>query len=250
MNAGKLLNMKELDTNTFGEKLLKLYRIGSIAAFFIVILLVGEILVYALIPNSDNPEEIFKLFQKSEFAGLLFFDLLGMISYLLFIPFIFSLYTILKKTNWSLISLGTILFFVGISVFFANNTGFSVLSLSRQYEIATSIEEKNMLIAACKTMITLFDVNAFLVSYVLVSIAWTMISFAMLKSKMFNKKVAFAGIFAGLSGITAEIIENTLNQFLMVAIGFYFLAIVFLIIWVILSGMQLYKIGFEYKRLR
>lgn len=236
--------MIELDNKTDSKYLQKLYRVGGIAAFLIVILLIGEIFVYALIPDRDSPIEIFELFQKSEFAGLLLFDLLGMISYLLFISFILSLYKILRKTDLALISLGTILFFVGISVFFANNTGFSVLSLSRQYEIATSLEEKNMLIAACKTMITLFDVNAFLVSYVLVSISWTIISFVMIKSKVFNRYAGYAGLLASLSGIIAEIIENTLNQFLMVAIGFYFLAIIFLIIWVILSGKQLYQMGF------
>ncbi len=239
--------MIELEKKTDDENLQKLYRVGSIAAFLILILLLGEIFVYALIPDRDGAAEIFELFRENAFAGLLLFDLLGMISYLLFIPFILSLYMILKKSNCAIMNWGTILFFIGISVFFANNTGFSVLSLSRQYEIATTMEEKNMLIAACKTMITLFDVNAFLVSYVMVSVAWTMISYVMLKSKNFSRNAAYAGLFAGLSGIIAEIIENTLNQFLMVAIGFYFLAIVFLIIWVILSGRQLYKMGFNYK---
>ena len=224
----------------------KLFRFGSRAAYLIAILLIGEIFVYAFIPDRDSPTEIFNLFRKNALAGLLIFDLLGMISYLLFIPFIFSLYMILKQSNKLLMIWGTILFFIGIGVFFANNTGFSVLSLSRQYEIATTMEDKYMLIAACKTMMTLFDVNAFLVSYVLVSASWTMISYVMLKSKIFNKYAAFAGLFAGLSGVIAEIIENTLSQFLVIAISLYFLAIVALIIWVILSGRQLYQMGLHY----
>jgi hypothetical protein len=221
-----------------------LYRYGSIAAFLIAILMFAEILVYALIPNSDNPLEIFELFHKNAFAGLLFFDLLGMISYLLFIPVILSLYMIMKKTNRTIMTFGTILFFIGITVFFANNTGFSILSLSRQYYTATSIEEKTYLVAACKTMITLFDVNAFLVSYVIVSLAWTMISYVQIKSKVFNRSTGYIGLFAGISGIVAEIIENTIPQIIFVAISFYFLAIVLLIIWVILSGKRLYRIGF------
>jgi len=239
--------MIEFEKKTDDENLQKLYRVGCIAAFLIALLLFGEIFVYALIPDRDGPTEIFELFRENAFAGLLLFDLLGMISYLLFIPFILSLYMILKKSNWALMNWGTILFLIGIGVFFANNTGFSVLSLSRQYEIATSIDEKNMLIAACKSMIILFDVNAFLVSYVLVSVSWTMISYVMIKSKIFSRTTAYAGLFAGLSGVIAEIIENTLTQFLMVAIGFYFLAIVFLIIWVILSGRHLCKMGFNLK---
>lgn len=229
------------------ENCLKLYRYGSIAAFLIAILMFGEIFVYALIPNSDNPLEIFELFNNSNLLGLLFFDLLGMISYILFIPFILSLYMILKKLNWATLISGTILFFIGIAIFFANNTGFSVLRLSDQYNLATTNEEKAMLLAACKTMITLFDVNAFLVSYVIVSIAWTMISYVMLKSKYFSRISSYAGLFAGISGLIAEIIENTLYQYLMVAIVFYFLAIVFLIIWLFSSGRQLYKLSFSEK---
>lgn len=229
------------------ENCLKLYRYGSIAAFLIAILMFGEIFVYALIPNSDNPLEIFELFNNSNLLGLLFFDLLGMISYILFIPFILSLYMILKKLNWATLISGTILFFIGIAIFFANNTGFSVLRLSDQYNLATTNEEKTMLLAACKTMITLFDVNAFLVSYVIVSIAWTMISYVMLKSKNFSRISSYAGLFAGISGLIAEIIENTLYQYLMVAIVFYFLAIVFLIIWLFSSGRQLYKLSFSEK---
>jgi len=72
-----------------------------------------------------------------------------------------------------------------------------------------------------------------------------MISYVMIKSKFFSRIAAYSGFFAGLSGIIAEFIENTLNQFLIIAISFYFLAIVFLIIWVILSGRKLYKIGFN-----
>ena len=49
-------------------------------------------------------------------------------------------------------------------------------------------------------MITLFDVNAFMGSYIIVSFAWTLISFIMLQSKIFNRKIALFGILAGLSG--------------------------------------------------
>lgn len=237
--------MTDLERITEDDNWLKLYRFSSIAGFLIVLLMLGEIFVYAFIPNQDSPIEIFGLFHDNALVGLLFFDLLGMISYLLFIPFIFSLYRIMKKSNTTIIIVGTILFFIGITVFFANNTGFSLLSLSRQYEVATTDAEKAMLLAACKTMITLFDVNAFMVSYVIVSLAWSMISYVMLKSKIFSRNTGYVGIFAGLAGIIAEIIENTLKQFLIVAISFYFLAIVLLIIWVVSSSRRLYHIGFN-----
>lgn len=220
-----------------------LYKFGGISALMIAILLVGEILVYAIIPDRSTPIEIFALFHENSLVGLLFFDLLGMISYLLYIPLILSLYLTLRRSSESVMAVATILFLVGVAVFFATNTGFSVLSLSHQYEIAKTQEERAILLAACQTMITLFDVNAFMVSYVIVSSAWTMIAFVMLRSHHFSRITAYAGILAGVSGIIAEILENTSKAFLTVAISFYFMAIVFLLVWVLLSGKQLYKLG-------
>ena len=220
-----------------------LYKSSGIASHAVAILLIGEIFVYALIPDRSMPKEIFALFQESSLAGLLFFDLLGLISYLLYIPLIISFYVALRRYSESIMAVATVLFFLGIAVFFASNTGFSVLSLSRQYEIAKTQEEREILLAACQTMITLFDVNAFMVSYVMVSAAWTMIAFVMLRSPFFSRITAYTGILAGLSGILAEILENISEVFVMIAISFYFTAIVFLIIWVVLSGRQLYQFG-------
>jgi hypothetical protein len=220
-----------------------LYKLGGIASHVIAILLVGEIFVYALIPDRSTPGEIFALFQDSTLAGLLFFDLLGMISYLLYIPLVLSFYMVLRQSSESIMVVATFLFFVGITVFFATNTGFALLSLSRQYEIAKTQEEREILLAACQTMITLFDVHAFMVSYVIVSAAWTMMAFVMLRSSLFSRITAYAGILAGLSGILAEILENISEAFVMIAISFYFAAIVFLIIWVVLSGRRLYQLG-------
>jgi len=136
-----------------------------------------------------------------------------------------------------------VLFIIGVAVFFANNTGFSVLSLSHRYELATTQEEKAMLLASCQTMITLFDVNAFMISYVIVSASWAIMGFVMLRSPLFGRFTAWAGIIAGLSGIIAEVIENTLKELLPVAIGFYFAAIVFILLWVVMAGRRLYRMG-------
>lgn len=243
-----MIYMIELEEINVRADWTKLFRSGSIAAFIIAILLIGEIFVYALIPDRSSPVEIFALFNNNPLAGLLFFDLLGMISYILFIPLILSFYLIMKNSNRAIMLIGTVLFFIGVAAFFANNTGYSVLSLSQQYELAKTQEEKVILLAACQSMITLFDVNAFMFSYILVSIAWTMISFVMLQSKIFSRKIAYAGIFAGVSGITAELIENTFDQLVWVAISFYFLAIIFLITWVFLSGRELLQIGISKRK--
>jgi hypothetical protein len=134
-------------------------------------------------------------------------------------------------------------FFFGISIFFANNTGFAILSLSKQYATAGSESERIILESSCRSLIALFNVNAFMISYVIVSGAWLVISMVMLKSRIFTRFTAYSGIIAGGSAIVAEVFENTSRSLYEVAIALYFAAMVFLFIWVLLTGRRLLRIG-------
>lgn len=240
------MNKKSL-AETVDDRWHSLHKIGGISAIMIAILLIGEVFVYSAIPNPISPIEHIELFLKKPLVGLLHFDLLGMIAYLLFIPMILSLYMALRQNNRSVILIATVLFCVGIAVFFATNTAFSMLSLSKQYALIETEAEKAMLLASCQTMITLFNVHAFMVSYIIVSAAWLMIGSVMLWSKLFNRFTAYMGILAGATGIIAEILENTSKALLEVAIAFYFAAIVFLFIWILLTGRQLLHLGARIK---
>ena len=102
-----------------------------------------------------------------------------------------------------------------------------------------------MLLAAGQTMLTLFNENAFLVSYVIVSASWLMISIIMLKSDIFSRTTAWAGMLAGGAGILAVILEHVSasQAVLTVSIAFYFAAIAFLLVWVILTGRRVYGLG-------
>ena len=219
-----------------------LYKLGGVAALIIAVLLLGEIVVYASLPRPDTAVEYFAIFQDNWLAGLLYFDLLGLISYLLFIPTILALYVVLRRTSEAIMIVATALFFVGIADFFATNTAFSMLTLSSQYAAAETNAERAMFLTAGQTMITLFNENAFLVSYVIVSAAWTMISAVMLRSQVFSRITAFAGIVAGTTGITAIILEHISANTLFIAIALYFIAIVSLFVWAVLVGRRLYQL--------
>ncbi len=221
-----------------------LYKLGGIAALIIAVLLIGEIVVYAVFPRAQTAAEHFALFRDNWLAGLLTFDLLGMISYLLFVPMILALYIALRNKSEAIMLIATAFFFVGIADFFATNTAFPVLTLSNQYAAAATDAERAMYLAAGQAMLTIFNENAFLVSYVIVSAAWTMIAWVMLKSDLFSRLTAYAGILAGASGILAVVLEHSLGQDLLsIAIALYFAAIVFLFLWCVLTGRRLYQLG-------
>jgi hypothetical protein len=226
---------------------LGLYRLGGVAALAIAPLLVVEVVVYALFPRPETALEHFEVFQDNWLVGLLTLDLLGMFAYLLFIPMILALYIALCRQNEAISLIATVLFFVGITTFFATNTAFSVATLSQHHATATTDEERAMFLAAGQAMFTLFNEGAFLVSYVIVSAAWAMIAAVMLQSFVFSRMTASAGMGAGVAGIVAVVLEHIPGPDVLVAIAiaWYFAAIAFLLVWVILTGRRLYSLGRE-----
>jgi hypothetical protein len=222
-----------------------LYKVGGMAALIIAVLLLCEIIVFAVWPQPSTVIGYFTLFHDNWLVGLLDLDLLGMVAYVLFVPVILALYIALRRSSESCMLVATALFFVGISAFFATNTAFPMLSLSDQYAAATTEAQRAMFLAAGQAMLTMFNVNAFQVSYVIVSTAWLMMSAVMLRSSIFSRVTAYSGILAGATAIGAVALEHTpvIGGFLPLLISVYFAAIVFLTIWVVLTGRRLYRLG-------
>jgi hypothetical protein len=224
-----------------------LYRLGAAAALLIAILLLGEIAVFAVFPRPPTALAHFELFQSNPLAGLLTLDLLGMVAYLLFIPTILALYVALRRTAEAVMAVAVALFLVGIADFFATNTAFPVLALSQQYAAATTDDERSVALGAGHAMFALFNENAFLISYVIVSMAWTMIGAVMLRGRAFGRLSAYTGILAGATGIGAVILEHVSEVLVPAAIPLYFAAIVFLLTWVVLVGRRLHQLGASVK---
>ena len=222
-----------------------LFKLGGGASIAIAVLLLAEFAVYAMIPDPGSlAEKNLELFIQSPLAGLLSFDLLGMAAYILFIPAILALYIALHRYSEAAMLVATALFFVGIADFFATNTGFPMLSLSNQYALASTPEEQQAILASSQAMIAVFEENAFLVSYVIVSFSWFVISLVMFRSRVFGRITATMGILAGTAGVVAVVLEHiTFINAVTTAIAIYFLAIVFLMLWVFLSGTRLLRLG-------
>lgn len=144
-------------------------------------------------------------------------------------------------------AVATALFFVGISTFFATNTAFSILSLSSQYAAAATEAQRSTFLAAGEAMLTSFNVGAFQVSYVVVSAAWLMIAVVMLHSSVFSRATAYSGILTGATAIGAVVLEHTpgVGGIFALLVSVYFAAIVFLAIWVVLTGRRLCQLGIE-----
>ena len=228
---------------TASERWRGLYRTGGIAAHLIAALLLGEVVVFAVLPRTETAVEYFESFADDRFVGLLTLDLLGIIAYLLFIPVILALYVALHEASEAVMAVATALFFVGIADFFATNTAFPVLALSEQYANATTDAERTAVLGAGRALFALFNENAFLFSYVLVSGAWAMIAAVMLRVGTFGRATGLAGVLAGVTGILAVLLEHVSADLGDPAIALYFAAIVSLFVWVVLVGLRLHRIS-------
>jgi hypothetical protein len=206
--------------------------LAGLAGGIIAVLLVGEVVVYAFFPRPETALEHFNLFQENRLVGLLTLDLLGMVAYLAFIPLILALYLALRRSAEAVMAIAAAVFFLGIADFFATNNLFAVLTLSDQYAAASTSAERELFLAAGEAMLALFNENAFLVSYVLVSASWALISTVMLRSQIFGRITGWSGLLAGTAGIMAVVLEHASprQSVLNVAIGFYFAAIVLLLV--------------------
>jgi hypothetical protein len=225
-----------------------LLRSGSVAAGLIALLLIGEAAVFATWSRPATPLAHIELFQREPLVGLLTLDLLGLVAYLLFVPTILALYVVLRRTTEARAAVGAVLFFLGVADFFATNTAFPVLGLSQDYAAASSEAERAAVLAAGQAMFVLFNENAFLVSYAIVSASWALLGAAMLRSPEFGRSTAWLGILAGVAGVVAVILEHLSDVLVPVAIPVYFAAIGFLFGWVVLVARELGRLAAELNR--
>jgi len=220
-----------------------LLRAGGIAALLIAILVIGEIAVYAALPRSESTVEHLQLLSDNWLAGLLTLDLLGMFAYLLLIPTILALYVTLHRSSEGIMLVAAALFFVGVADFLATNTALPSLALARDFAAAGSEGDRTAILGAGHAMFALFNENAFLSSYVIVSVAWGLVGLAMLRSAVFGRSAAVAGILTGAAGVMAVILEHISEALIDVAVPVYFAAIVLLLAWMVLVARRLWALG-------
>jgi hypothetical protein len=201
-------------------------------------------------PPPETVNEWFIVFQNSPITGLFFLGLGDIIIMILWGPMSLALYIVLKQSNrtWSLIA--TPLIFVGIAVFLATNTAFSMLSLSQEYAVATTEAEKSILLGAGQARLAVSKGTGLYTGMELVWFAGVIFSVIMLRSEAFSKATAWVGIL-GLGLLVVGITggghytstgEYTAIQGAIVAIQYIGGGLLSLV-WYILVGLWLINLG-------
>jgi hypothetical protein len=214
----------------------KLCRVGGISAFIIVLLIPAQIIIFTLYPPPETTIGFFKLFHDNWIIGLLSLDLLYYINNGLLVLVYLGLFASLRKTDFANMLIAVTIGFIGIAVYYASSVGFEMLSVSKKYFTAESIEVKQQLLAVGHGLIYKYKGTAFDVYYIFNAIALLLIAKTMYKSEYFGKSTATWGVIAGVF----MIIPSTAGT-----IGLIF-SLISLIPWIVFSiliGRKLIRVA-------
>lgn len=236
-----------------------LHTTGGVAAMLAGILfrrnIAAEIGLFSKQPRPVTVSDYFALLQSNRLLGLAYLNIFDIINYVLVGLMFLALYAVLKETNKSYMTIATPLGLLGIAVYFASNTAFSMLSLSGQYAAATTETQRTTLLAAGEALLAMnrfsspgaYPGTGGYMSLLLIAVAGMLTSIVMLRSTVFNRATAYVGILASVLDLAyciAFAFMPTVDSELL-ALFFIPAAGLFLMIWHIMTGWRLYRIGKE-----
>jgi hypothetical protein len=246
---------EEKKCQTAGASWRNLLRVGGVAAIIAAVGFRRNLGAEAsLITERSAPTTAtswFTLLQNDSLLGLFFLNVFDIVNYALVGVMFLSLYAALRKTNRRYMTIAAVLSFAGIVFHVISNTAFSMLSLSSQYASATTDAQRSTLLAAGQAVLTEGDPGAIYqgtggyVSLFLLAAAGLISSAIMIRSRIFNRATAYAGIMASAFDLTyilglafvSETDVSLFSAFLMSGAG------LLLFVWHLLAGLELYKVG-------
>ena len=217
--------------------------IGGVAALISVVCsLITMIVIITIGGEPSTANEYFTLLNNNRIVGLLRMDFASVINLSSYYLMFFGFYAALRRENGAYTALATALAFVGITLWFASHSAFSMISLSDQYAVATTDAHKSQLLAAGNAIISsdMWHSTGARLGGIFLESAAVLISFVMLRSKIFGKVTAYVGIL--MHGL--DLAHYIIGIFLPSA-GVILMAIAgpFYIVWFPLVGRRLIQLG-------
>jgi hypothetical protein len=213
-----------------------LFQLAGISALAVVALIPIQGLAYILWPPPTTVVEYFKVFQINPLLGFLDLDLLLVLDQLLVVIVLLGLYVALREVDPSLMLIGIAAGLLGATLMIVSREAtYSMFSLSQQYALASSAEQRAALEAAGQTLLTVYNGTAFSLGYFLAALAMLLISTVMLRSSSFTRLTGVVGVAAGVTGLIPASM-GTLGYALA------FVSLLPLIVWLFLVGRRLLKV--------
>jgi hypothetical protein len=234
------------NTETADSTYKSLYKLGGAAALIVVVLTLSEVIGLTFYPQPSTVSGWFMLFQRNRIIGLLAFWGLEVPMYAMFTVVFLTLYVVLRKASEGCMAIAMAFALLGIGIFLATNNPFSMLSLSDQYAAATTDVQRATFLAAGQAVLANTSqraIGGFNTGFLLVSVAGLIVSAVMLRSNIFSKVTAYAGILAN-----ALSLADYFRLAFVPAAGFLLLILaiassLLLLIWYMLIARRLFRIG-------
>ena len=120
---------------------------------------------------------------------------------------------------------------------------FSMFSLSQQYALASSAEERAALQAAGETLLTVYNGTAFSLGYFLTGLAILLISTVMLRSILFSRLAGLCGVAAGVTGLVPASMGT-------LGFALSFVSLLPLIVWLFVVGQRFRQLSSSPRKAR
>lgn len=220
-----------------------LCKAGGIAALILIVYSVVTMVVLIVFGGQPNTaEQTFAVLQDSRLVGLLRLDLLTVIAMPLYYLLYCGIYVALRRTSGAYAALATAFAFIGVTLFLATPSVFSMVYLSDQYAAASTEAQKALFLAAGEATIAsdMWHGTGAIMGGILLQSAGVLISIVMLRSKVFGRVTAFVGILThGLD------LAHILIGFFVPAVGVILMAVAgpLYLLWFPLVGRRLCQLG-------
>jgi hypothetical protein len=224
------------------------YKLSGVAALLIVLTALLEIILTFLpggYASSDTVTDWFMLFQNNWFLGLRNLGLLNIVLTLLGIPMFLALYITHRNIDPPYAALAMIISFIGVAVFYATNRAFPMLDLSNQYAAATTDAQRAMLLAAGQSMLSVGESHTpgTFIAFFLSEVAGILISFVMLRSKVFSPLNAYFGILGFSMLLIFEVCSSFVPALADVVLIFAMCGGLMSMAWYILIARRLFQLS-------
>jgi len=209
-----------------------LFRVGGWAALAVLALVPIQMVVFFVWPPPTSVIGWFDLLQTNALIGLLDMDLLMIVDYGLLALFFLGLYVALRRTSPSFAAIALTAELLAVAAYFASTTPFEMLTLSGQYAAAVSDAERLAAVAAGQATYAVWQGTAFDVSYILSAAAALIASVLMLRSSVFGRATAYAGILMGVAGLVPPTVGG-------VGLVMSLVSLIPMWVWLFLAGRKL-----------
>ncbi len=214
-----------------------LYKIGGIVSILAVIdifLAVAAFFIWPYTPGFTTTASIFERIQRDRLGGLMTMDFFLVVGNFISIFFYLALYAALKRVNESYALIALVLGLIAVVALIPARPLMELLTLSDKYAAANEAERSQYL-AAGEALLALFNGTSWAVFYFLGPLSGLISTYLMLRSNIFSKGTAYAGMIANFTAFGILVPG--------IGVVFAFLSMLGIVIWDLLLARRFFQLA-------